>query len=275
MGILVDILQDVYKLKDTDVLTHSQVAYGKPNRWVKYHHRGRKRCAKNFNRARAGLGPTWSYDPDVKARRLVADKQLARIYYSRRTRLARTSDSQANNIISKNNSAWAIAGEDYNRATTIYKLPSGKILRGDQVEKTLGWHHIPPKTVVLLNQENTTALAKQSGPVKTITNGLSAWIFAGHKYNQPSTIYFLPRGQIRKGNTIADWDDLPENTKLIVGYRGPFKLTGAQYAAKIAGAKFKDRRTLYYFPGRRFIPGNKIKDFSRLPAGTMVFVPLS
>lgn len=50
IGILIDILHEVYHLDDSAVLTHSQVAYGKPNRWFKKKHRGRKRCAKNFDR---------------------------------------------------------------------------------------------------------------------------------------------------------------------------------------------------------------------------------
>ena len=54
-GILIKILQDVYHIDDRDILTHSQIAYGKPNRWVKKNHRGRKRCAKNFQRDK----PDW------------------------------------------------------------------------------------------------------------------------------------------------------------------------------------------------------------------------
>jgi len=44
IGILIDILCGVYGLNDRAVLTHSQIAYGKPNRWVRAYHRGRKRC---------------------------------------------------------------------------------------------------------------------------------------------------------------------------------------------------------------------------------------
>jgi len=43
VGILIDILQGVYGLDDRAVLTHSQVAYGKPNRWFRKNQRGRKR----------------------------------------------------------------------------------------------------------------------------------------------------------------------------------------------------------------------------------------
>ena len=94
IGLLIDILQDVYNVSDRAVLTHSQVAYGFPNRWFKKNHRGRKRCAKNFIRAKAGLGPTWSYDPDVQARRLTADPQLAEVFYSRHKIYAKADDAK-------------------------------------------------------------------------------------------------------------------------------------------------------------------------------------
>lgn len=81
VGSLIDMLQHIYRLGDLAVLTHSQVAYGNPNYWFKAHHRGRKQCARNFNRTRAGLGPTWPYDPDVKADRLLPDEELAAIFY--------------------------------------------------------------------------------------------------------------------------------------------------------------------------------------------------
>ena len=272
IGILIEILQRVYGLSDKDVLTHSQIAYGRPNRWIKHDHRGRKRCAKNFSRERAGLGAGWSYDPDVKAGRLVADLDLAAVFYDRRT--APDPDKETN-IISKTNSAWAIAGEDFNSPTTVYKFPDGQILTGAKIDQTIGWDRIPPRTVVLLNQESPTALARQKGPVKTITSGLSAWSLAGRKYNHRSTIYFLPRGRITTGSKISDWDDLPEQTRMIIGYRGPYRLSPKRYAAQIAGKGYKDGRTLYYLPSRKLVPGDQIADFTRLPVGTLVFVPIS
>lgn len=272
VGILIDILKRVYGLSDKDVLTHSQIAYGGPNRWIKRDHRGRKRCAKNFSRIRAGLGAGWSYDPDVKSGRLVADLNLAAVFYDRKTA---PDPDQETNVISKTNSAWAIAGEDFNSPTTVYKFPDGKILTGAKIDQTIGWDRIPPRTVVLLNQESTAALARQKGPVKTITSGLSAWSLAGRKYNHRSTIYFLPRGRITTGSKISDWDDLPEQTRMIIGYRGPYKISPKRYAAQIAGKSYKDGRTLYYLPSRKLVPGDQIADFTRLPAGTLVFVPIS
>ncbi len=78
---LIKILKDKYHLDNLDVLTHSQVAYAKPNEYNPYKHRGRKHCAQNFNRTHAGLNTTWPYDPDVRAGRLAPEPKLAAIFY--------------------------------------------------------------------------------------------------------------------------------------------------------------------------------------------------
>jgi N-acetyl-anhydromuramyl-L-alanine amidase AmpD len=269
-GILIDILQGVYGLDDRAVLTHSQVAYGKPNQWFRKKHRGRKRCAKNFIRVKAGLGPTWVYDPDVQSGRLLEDPQLAKVFYGRQEHYAETVDT---NIISKSNTAWSIAGEDYDSRTTVYKLPDGHVYTGDQISGTIGWNHIPAKTVVLLNQEISTSVIKSEGPVKTISESLSAWSHAGKAYNYKTTIYILPSGLIKSGAMISDWDDLPLKTRLIIGYRGPYKLEKKRSAFGIAGNKYKDRKTVYYLPSKKLLAGDEIEDFTHLPAGTLIFLP--
>ena len=270
VGILIDILQGVYGLDDRAVLTHSQVAYGKPNRWFKKNQRGRKRCARNFIREKAGVGPTWSYDPDVRSGRLLADVQLSEIYYGRREYYAKTDDA---NVITASNTAWSIAGEDYDSQTTVYKLPDGHIYTGDQISGKIGWDRIPSKTVVLLDQENGISSIKSHDPIKTISDSLTAWSFAGQAYNLKTTIYFLPSGRIKVGSMISDWDDLPARTKLIVGYRGPYKLDNGRSAYQIAGHKYNDRKTIYYLPPKKMLAGDKINDFKELPKGTLIFLP--
>ena len=270
VGLLIDILQGVYRLDDRAVLTHSQIAYGLPNRWHKYNHRGRKRCAKNFNRAKAHLGPTWSYDPDVRAKRLVADRQLANVFYGRRTRVAAVEQT---NVISKQNIAWLIAGEDFDSRTTVYQFPDGRLFSGDQIATRVGWHRIPAKTIVLLNHTGSLNKLKNDGPVKTISDGITAWSLAGRSYNHRSTIYFLPSGRIKNGSMISDWDDLPMKTRLIVGYKGPFPVRKDRSAYRIAGRKFKAPETIYYLPSKQLLSGNKIDDFSTLQAGTLIFLP--
>jgi len=270
VGRLIDILQSVYGLDDRAVLTHSQVAYGPPNRWFRKDHRGRKRCAKNFVRARAGLGPSWAFDPDVRAGRLTADPQLAKVFYSPEQPGLQLAEA---NVISKRNTAWAIAGEDFDSPTTVYTLPDGRRYSGDQIADQVGWDRIPARTVVVLNQENLFMALKDDGPVKTIADGITAWSLAGKRYDHPSTIYFLPSGRIKTGSMIDDWDDLPARTRLIIGYRGPYELRRDRSAYRIAGKDYKDSKTIYYLPSNELLSGNAIQDFSQLQVGTLVFLP--
>ena len=270
VGILIDILQDVYNLDDLAILTHSQVAYGLPNQWFRKGHRGRKRCAKNFIRAKAELGPTWGYDPDVRTGRIMADAQLSDVFYGRYKIDPQTDEA---NIISKRNTAWAIAGEDYDSATTVYKFPNGQLYTGDQIEDKIGWNRIPAKTIVLLNQEGNLDLLKEDGPVKTISDGITAWSLAGKSYNHKTTIYFFPSGLIKPGSMIYDWDDLPAGTRLIIGYNGPYKFDKNRAAFRMAGFRFEDQKTIYYLPSKKLLSGNKIKEFRKLQTGALVFFP--
>ena len=272
IGLLIDILKGVYHLDDGAVLTHSQIAYGRPNRWHKSDHRGRKRCAKNFIRSRAGLEPTWSHDPDVRAGRLMADAQLSKVFYGRQEKVREIGET---NVISRQNTAWLIAGEDFDSRSTVYQFPDGRLYTGDQITARIGWNRIPAKTVVLLNQTATLGAFRNDGPVKTIADGNTAWSLAGRAYNHRTTIYFLPSGRVKDGSMISDWDDLPVKTRLIIGYQGPFQVHKGRSAYRIAGAGYKDRKTIYFLPPGQILSGNRIKNFSRLQAGTLVFFPVA
>lgn len=285
LGMLLGILKKVYSLDDQDVLTHSQVAYGRPNFWFKKNHRGRKRCGKNFDRAKAGLGPGLPYDPDVRAGRLTADPTLAGIFYApfsykgsvykKPVPLPKPGELDSN-IISKTNSAWSIAGGDYDKNTTAYLLPDGRTLSGDKIAETIGWNRLPLNTKVILNQDaEPGALQIQvQTQIKIISNNMTAWSHAGAAYREDTTIYFLPSGRVYPGSKISDWDDLPRGTRLIVGYRGPFAITKTQTAYRIAGQTYKAPETIYYIPPRTLTPGDKMVDFSQLPLGTQIYLPL-
>jgi N-acetylmuramoyl-L-alanine amidase len=286
LALLLKSLQKRYSIPDRNVLTHSQIAYSGPNLWHPYDHRGRKRCAKNFERHKAGLKDQWTYDPDVRAGRVKPDLQLAAIFYGKEatalaslpeTERATISDGGAqavaeasSNIISKINTAWRIAGEDYNAVDTVYELPDGRTIRGDQIEKVLGWNRIPVGTVVLLNQETEPDL----GPIKTLKEGCTAWSLAGAEYQKPSTKYFLPDGRIMPGNRVTDWDNLPAGTRMITGYRGPYGIRKNYTAKHIAGKAYNKPETLYYLRDFTIKKGDEIQDFNKLPAGTYVFVKL-
>jgi N-acetyl-anhydromuramyl-L-alanine amidase AmpD len=283
-------LQRAYGIADRNILTHSQVAYGLPNKWVLTEHRGRKRCAMNFNRWQAGLKSGWTYDPDVTAGRVTADTMLASIFYSKKDYYARknysapsTSSSASSassstfslasldNVISKTNTAWSIAGGDYDTATTCYKLPDGRMVRGSEVERVIGWDKVPTGTVVLLNQDPDSI--KDSSPVRTITESHSAFMIAGSKYNDSATFYLYPDGTLHYGTEFLDWDDIPAGTKMLIDYQGPFKITDATTPFSLVRFKYNSRDIVYHVPGTDFKTGETISDFNDLPNGTCVFVP--
>ncbi len=270
MAWLLDVLQGIYKVPDRNVLTHSQVAYGHPNRWHAREHRGRKRCAKNFDRAKAGLGNGWEYDPDVKSGRLVKDLHLAKIFYSPGSGGAASEEAIASNVISGSNTAWNIAGEDYSSEDTSYVLPNGKTIRGDEIEKRLGWNRIPVGTRVLLNVPAYEQV--ETGPVKILEEGKTAWSLVGPDYRKPSTFYFLPNGKVLPGNRVSDWDSLPSQTRMISGYRGPYRLARGKHPVKVVGDSYKNQETVYLFPNNRLYAANEIPNWTKVPVGTRVFV---
>ncbi len=262
-------LQGIYRIPDKNVLTHSQVAYSGPNFWFPKNHRGRKRCAKNFEPHRAGLTDAWQYDPDVKSGRLMPDTQLAAIFYggSRQLAVAKTQT----NVISKLNTAWSIAGEDYDAPDTMYELPNGKTVHGDQMEKVVGWNRVPAGTKVHLNVEQPQEVA-QKGPIRVIGEGATAWSMAGKDFKKPTTKYLMPTGEIVSGDRLQDWDNIPPGTRMILGYRGPYSVDRKRYPLQIAGKAYNSGETLYYFSDYSIKNGTEIRDFGNLPEHTYMFV---
>jgi len=279
LGWLVKELQRIYSISDKNVLAHSQVSYGEPNLWFKKNHRGRKRCALNFDRREIGLKSSWTYDPDVKAGRLTKDTQVEKMFYlgGHRVLAKKQGNGHISNIIGKNNTAWNIAGEDYDDPSTLYILP-GKLkntIRGDKVAKKLGWGRLPSGTQVLVNQPK--GREKKEGPIFTITRDYTAWSFAGSAYRHTSTIYFLPGDKILPGNRIHDWDSLPDGTRLIIGYHGPFLIRAkeGQTAWGFAKKAYNNKDTIYLIPGKSLVTGDKITDFSDFPPGTTLFLKIN
>lgn len=269
LGMLLELLQKIYGLEDRQVVTHSQVAYGNPNPWVRTAHRGRKRCAKNFERAKAGLGPTWTFDPDVRSGRLVADAELARVYYG----VGGTGPAgTGSNVISGENTAWSIAGDEYDSAATLYQLPGGAAVPGDRIGATIGWRGIPKGTVVLLNAGDSCEEDPEESPVREIGSGKTAWTVAGPGYARKTTFYFFPDGTVHTGSEISRWDDLPAATRLIVGYDGPHEIVGDNAPLGVAGGRHDHRKNVYLFPDNTLRTGNDIDDVRSLPPGVRIFL---
>ncbi|MCP5048561.1 MAG: N-acetylmuramoyl-L-alanine amidase [bacterium] len=325
---LLKTLKRTYRLKDKSILTHSQVSYGRPNLWFKRRHRGRKRCALNFERNKAGLKRGWTYDPDVRARRLQRDFHIYTMFYKGASRKAKTgggislSPSKSvqtktrppasqtsqgespttngttapvepknggiavgeslmperpgiSNVISKQNTAWNIAGEEYDDSTTLYVLPGNKQVRGDKLGKRVGWDRLPTGTKVLLNQPMD--VETKQGPVFLLSKEYTAWSVAQAGYREPTTIYFLPSGGITSGSRMVDWDAIPSGTRMIVGYNGPIKIQAVRGKTPwgIAGRAYNHRETIYFIPGNGPVTGDKVKDFNDLPRGSQLFLKIT
>jgi len=173
-------LQARYGVPDERVLPHCAVAYGLPNEWHPRAHRGRKRCGMLFAgealRRRLGLTDWPSFDPDVRAGRLViGDSELQRALYGRRSALAPSQAPTApapaappsavpaapvppppaapapalspRLVIGRGQSAWDVAGPAFRSRTTLYEFPDGRRKRGSEIRD---WRSLPPGTKITL-----------------------------------------------------------------------------------------------------------------------------
>jgi hypothetical protein len=208
---LLTVLKAKYKLPNTKVLTHSMVAFDKPNKWHKKNHRGRKRCGMLFAtegvRKSLGLGNTFAVDPDIKAKRLVnADSYLASILYGKKKFEEEEEEKEAHPINEKKDDnddefegfrtldstgVYGIAGEEYNASTTLYFLPDGKIRTGKEFKES-EFSNLPKGTKVLVGYV-------YGGKV---TKSRTAYSIVGKDYNLPSTFYRLPDGKILTGDDV-------------------------------------------------------------------------
>jgi N-acetylmuramoyl-L-alanine amidase len=270
-------LQKIYDIPDDHVLTHSMVAFGKPNRWHRKNHRGRKRCGMQFAtpglRRQLGLESRPLVDPDVKAGRLIeADPYLAQVLYEPDdSHPVQPAGNEEDNIITARHSAWDIAREEYDDPSTIYVFPSGTRRRGDEIRD---WSMIPPGTKVLLEQGIAGNAPLAVPPVHlTLGRNQAASKVVGRAYDDYSTVYVLPSGRIKRGDTLgeSEFRSLPPGTRIFLGVEFAGTVTRHSTAYQLCGARFKAASTVYLLPSGRVERGNTIRE-DRIPSGTLVLV---
>jgi len=207
---LLEELQRIYRIPDERVLEHYRVAYGSANPWIKRPHRGRKRDpgVSNFSRVLAGLtNPEPQIDPDVAAGRLLADPEVLVAQAAwRRTGQPQRATGSPVRAIGPTQTAWDVAGKQYNHPTTIYTFPDGRRLRGDQIRN---WSRMPAGTRVTIGQ---------AAPTRThvVTTSRTPWQIAGDAYNSSHTRYTFPNGRTLRGDQIKDWSRIPPGTKVVL-----------------------------------------------------------
>ena len=281
LRLLIADLQRQYRISDENVMPHSMVAYGTPNRWHRRSHRGRKRCGMQFAdhalRQQLGLSRQPLFDPDVRAGRLVeADPYLANVLYRSARGSGRAqgsvivpapSDQGGGNVITPSRSAWDIARDQYRAATTRYIFPDGTEKGGDQIRD---WRRMPVGTRVVLRAGGSENAADEL--LEIGVHGHRVRDMAGDEILASTTIYFLPDGRVRQGSelTQAQVDALPVGTRLLVGYVHGGYVTARRSAYDIAGAKWNHATTFYRRPDGVIVSGDTLREDAIVPM-MMVF----
>ena len=280
-------LKSLYGITDENVLTHSMVAYGRPNRFHSENHRGRKRCGMLFARpdvrVQLGLKSKPDHDADVEAGRLaVADRELYTFLFARKMappslveptiKTAAMETPPESTVIDSNWTAWKIARERYDRPETMYIFPDGKRLAGNQISD---WRKVPNGTRVILNEMEDTQPFE--GLLEIAKDGDSAKAIAGAEWTSATTIYFMPNGLVRTGADLHNHpsgrrllENLPTGTRLLVGYIYGGYVKSRRPPSSIAGEKWNYPSTFYRNPDGSIINGDEV-DPKAVHAGTLVF----
>ncbi len=287
---LLRILQKRFRVKDQDVLEHYRVAYSEPNRFNRKRRRGRKRDpgSDNFDRRKAGLKDEYPQDPDVIAGRISGDAGSIRVAQKSQPESVALkaegnekqvendgsgdpgADSGKTNIITASQTAWKIAGLQYKAASTLYRFPDGRSLRGHEIQD---WSAIPAGTEVELGVEENKVVSAGRAEVllPEVAKGMSPWKIANALYNSSFTYYIYPSGRILSGHRIDQFQNIPIGTRILIAYRRvPTPRTKSRLGEDLEDV-FLSHQTLYLLPGGALKSGEQIEDFAQLPRRTIVF----
>lgn len=283
-------LKSLYRIKDENVLTHSMVAYGRPNRFHSQNHRGRKRCGMIFAhpdvRRRLGLSGEPARDPDVTAGRLIAaDRELQRFLYQPPPVLTASTNSTGRvnlsgrqedpMVIAEGINAWRIARERYDDPGTVYVFPNGRRFRGNEIRE---WENIPAGTRVLFAEAAQEREQEFEGFLEIGRDGKTGQEVAGDLYADAATIYFFPDGLIRTGAELRQTASMrrllsspPRGTRVLVGYVYGGYVQPRRPPSRIAGSRWNFPSTFYRLPDGRILSGDEIDDRA-IPPRTLVFM---
>ena len=276
LRLLVKELQSLYKIPDENVLTHSMVAYGNPNRWQKKRHRGRKRCgmllASADARARLGLYKKPLYDPDIKAGRLVdADPELTKILYAKAPAKRPETTAEAKradrNVIAPGRSAWDIARDLYKSRDTVYTFPDGSKKTGAEIKN---WKSMPAGTRV----EIGGSVENPAEGLMTIGVDGTVGELGGDEATASTTFYFPAGsgGKYMAGSSMkmSEVEKLPNGTRMLVGYKVGGPISASRPVFTICGIKWNRPDTFYLDRSGKITPGDAINE-RNIPKGAMVF----
>lgn len=91
------------------------------------------------------------------------------------------------------NTASEIAGNAYNKPTTLYVFPNGRLRHGGEMSES-DFKKLPTGTRVLIGYVAGGA----------VTEKRSAFDISGPRWNHPSTYYFWPDGVLKRGDEVKE-----------------------------------------------------------------------
>ncbi len=285
-------LRGIYGVPAERVLTHAQVAYGRPNRYHRYDHRGRKRCAMSLGttamRKALGLNAGPSRDPDVDAGRLrVADKKLFKrlfpqVALTRRGRPRRAPARPSKMAARSAKVAKAVAPKVRNNAqpkarpVEVAVLAQAKAPSPAEVQAKLAQVRAPKKSVAHPRKSARAQSPRARGGLCTVNRRASpAKRLVGPRYAEASTIYLLPDGRVRTGAQLARKQasllkTLPKGTRVLKDKTFGGYVKASRAPSVICGSSWRSKKTVYRFPNGKLVAGHEVNP-ARLPKATMVF----
>ena len=200
--VLVEELQKIYGIPDDRVVTHSQVAYGSPNKWHKCKHRGRKRCGMLFAmpsvRSYLNLKTRPLFDPDVRAKRLVVkDAYLNKVLYTSVDTMVASYGKGRVKGVDPTKSRAGVKIEKGGKKNGVKENAKGKTvgIKGEINSRppTKAFNKVP-QTISDLNAQGYVVLG-------TITKKKMPVSIAGKNWKASDT-YYLYKGKVTPGNLI-------------------------------------------------------------------------
>ncbi len=203
---LVAELKKMYRLQDAQVVCHSHVAYGAPNKWQKRNHRGRKRCGMLFAmpsvRRELGLKAKPKVDRDVQARRLaVGDEYLRKVLYgnvdtmrSHYASLAKPRQEAKPKQDSGGIFSWFRYSQDKGAKTAARPSATVKSAKLQPPPKAVISAQAPPQSIAELK-------ARGYRIAGYVTPEKSASKIAGGRWNSPDTYYTI-RNKVISGDKV-------------------------------------------------------------------------
>ena len=289
---LVASLKSIYNLTDGQVVCHSHVAYGAPNKWQSRRHRGRKRCGMLFAmwsvRTRLGLKARPAHDPDVKAGRLIqADSYLAQVLYGSTDIMAAHYAQGKAHAAEKKGGILAGIGD-------LFGLGGDKTPPKPNVSaKPSQAHTKKPQPTAAKPKAKPAAKKPSAAPLapggwrasakfvaaKTATDGCPVMkaappperpvMKAAPGKSEVGNWYLLPDGTYFQDDRLPGNVKLKPGTRKLLGYAKGGPLAAGQSAYSVAGKAWDSPTTWYVMDGKVF-PGDKL-DSRSISRGVVIF----